>query len=363
MDSYNVIGIMSGTSLDGLDICYANFQLQSNWSFNIKIAETISIPQKLKIQLKSATSLSGLDLSLLNNYVGDFIGKSINQFIDSNNINKKEIDFISSHGHTIFHQPEKQLTLQIGNGANISALTKLPVVCDFRTTDLALKGNGAPLVPIGDKLLFSKFDYCINLGGISNISYDEYNKMTNNFGNRVAFDICPVNIVLNKLANQKGLDYDENGNLAKQGTRNDLLLEKLSLLPYYQEPAPKSLGLEWIEKNIYPILDSSNISIEDKLNTFYIHIAQQIRHYLYSQEKRVLFTGGGTHNTYLMEKIKFGTPAQFVIPEKEIIDFKEALIFGFLGVLRWRNEINTLSSVTGANSDNVGGCIYNPLTF
>ena len=351
MDSYNVIGIMSGTSLDGLDICYANFQLQSNWSFNIKIAETISIPQKLKIQLKSATSLSGLDLSLLNNYVGDFIGKSINQFIASNKINKKEIDFISSHGHTIFHQPEKKLTLQIGNGANISAITHLPVICDFRTSDLALNGNGAPLVPIGDQLLFNEYDYCINLGGISNISYQKNEK-------RIAYDICPVNMVLNYLANQLGLDYDKNGELAKSGNLDNKLLNKLNQLDYYQNQAPKSLGYEWVETNIIPLLKNSPLNNEDLLKTFVEHIAFQIGNHL-KQNEKTLFTGGGTHNKYLMERIQHFSNTQIIIPNQEIIDFKEALIFGFLGVLSRRNEINILNSVTGADSDNIGGCIYN----
>lgn len=355
MKSYNVIGVMSGTSLDGLDICYASFNHNNDWNFTIKNSKTIELNPSLKSKLKNATTLSGLELSLLHNQVGNFIGEAIMQFITGFQINKNEIDFISSHGHTIFHQPEKQLTLQIGNGANISALTKLPVVCDFRTTDLALKGNGAPLVPIGDKLLFSEFDNCINLGGISNISYQKGNK-------RIAFDICPVNIVLNYLANQLGFDYDKNGELAIAGILNKNLLNQLNNLDYYQNSPPKSLGYEWVEKNIFPLLKNSNLNQKDILRTFVEHIAFQIGNHL-KQNEKTLFTGGGTHNKYLMERIQHFSNTQIIIPNQKIIDFKEALIFGFLGILRWRNEINTLSSVTGAGIDSIGGCVYDSFSI
>ncbi len=343
---------MSGTSLDGLDICHANFDFKSEWNFKIKKAHTIQLPKELKSKLKKSTTLSGLELSFLNNHIGDFIGKSINQFITEYNIDKNEIDFISSHGHTIFHQPEKQLTLQIGNGANISALTKLPVVCDFRTTDLALNGKGAPLVPIGDQLLFPEYNYCINLGGISNISFQSAN-------NRLAFDICPVNMVLNHLANQLGLGYDKNGEIARSGQINPDLYKELNQLDYYQTTAPKSLGYEWVELNIFSLLEKSNLSNKDLLRTFIEHIAFQISQNLSSKEK-ALFTGGGTHNVFLMERIQALSKVEIIIPQKDIIDYKEALIFAFLGILRWENKINVLKSVTGASSDNIGGCIYNP---
>lgn len=343
---------MSGTSLDGLDICYANFHIQTKWNFTIKKAKTIPLPQELKFKLKNSTTMSGLELSFLNNHLGDFIGESINQFISEYKIHKTEIDFISSHGHTIFHQPEKQLTLQIGNGANISAKTKLPVICDFRTTDIALKGNGAPLVPIGDQLLFSEYDYCINLGGISNISFQSGQE-------RLAFDICAVNMVLNHLANLFGSDYDENGNFAKSGKVNMSLYKQLNLLEFYHTKAPKSLGFEWVETNIFPLLEDNDLSSQDLLRTFVEHIAFQISQNLTNNGK-AFFTGGGTHNSFLIERIKNYSASEIIIPNKEIIDFKEALIFGFLGVLRFRNEVNILNSVTGASNNNVGGCIYNP---
>jgi anhydro-N-acetylmuramic acid kinase len=353
MSTYNIIGIMSGTSLDGLDICFCNFELLKNkkWDFHIISASTVIYPLEIKRKLAEAKPLMGLDLMLLHNELGNFIGKTINNFISNNRINKKEIDCISSHGHTIFHQPKINLTTQIGNGANISSITQLPVVCDFRSTDVALNGQGAPLVPIGDNALFAEYDHCINLGGIANISYKENN-------NLIAFDICPTNIVLNKLAKQLGCNFDNKGLLAKSGNIDNNLLEKLNYENYYKKSPPKSLGSEWIEKIILPIIESTNISNEDKLRTFVEHIAIQISNAITSKNKKILFTGGGTLNSFLIERIKTNTPNEIIIPSKEIIDFKEALIFAFLGVLRLREDVNCLKSVTGAKQNNIGGCIY-----
>lgn len=343
---------MSGTSLDGLDIAYCSFEISDNkWSFKINHAITVNFPNIITEKLKFAAKMSGLDLMKIHNELGDFIGKSINNFIHSNNIDKNDIDCISSHGHTIFHQPEINLTTQIGNGANISAITKLPVVCDFRTTDVALGGQGAPLVPIGDQLLFSEYDYCINLGGIANISYQDNNK-------RIAFDICPVNIVLNKLAKELGATYDKNGALAQSGKIDTDLLAQLNNLDYYKKPHPKSLGIEWMENKVFPIINSSLISTEDKLNTFVEHIAIQFSSVITSNNKKILLSGGGTFNSFLVERIKATTNNEIIIPSNQTIDFKEALIFAFLGALRLRKEVNCLQSVTGANQDNIGGCIY-----
>ena len=354
MNRYNVIGIMSGTSLDGLDICYASYSIDKSWSFELKNVITIELPKALKKSLKYATQLNGLDLSLLNNSLGDFIGQSINDFININKISKSEIDFIASHGHTIFHQPDKRLTLQIGNGANISAKTKLPVICDFRTTDLALNGNGAPLVPIGDQFLFPQYDSCVNLGGISNISYNK-NSI------RIAYDICPINMVLNYLANKLSIEYDKDGKISESGKINAELLNQLNKLSYFNENPPKSLGYEWVNENVFPLLENKRITIPDLLRTFTEHIAHQISINL--PKGKSLFTGGGTHNKFLIERIVKLSDSEIIIPSKEIVDFKEALIFGALGVLRWRNEVNTLSSVTGSSYNNIGGCIYNSLTF
>ncbi len=349
---YNVIGTMSGTSLDGLDIAYCSFTFSENkWTFKINKAQTIKFPNNLKDILKTAIKMSGLDLMTTHNTLGNFIGESTNDFILKHNINRKNINCIASHGHTIFHQPETNLTTQIGNGANISAITKLPVICDFRTNDIALGGQGAPLVPIGDQLLFAEYDYCINLGGIANISFSENT-------DRIAFDICPVNIVLNKLSQNLGFEYDNDGEIAKSGKIDSDLLQQLNSLNYYKKSHPKSLGIEWIEKEIFPIINSATINTNDKLRTFVEHISIQISGTINQVNKTVLLTGGGTLNTFLAERIKANTPNNVVIPSDQIIDFKEALIFAFLGVLRLRNEPNCLKSVTGASTDNIGGCIY-----
>lgn len=352
MSRYNVIGTMSGTSLDGLDIAYCIFEYTDNqWTFNIDSATTIGFPSDIKDKLSKVIQSSGLDLMKLNNDFGNFIGEAVNEFVLKNNLNKNHIDCISSHGHTIFHQPEINLTTQIGNGANISAITKLPVICDFRSTDIALSGQGAPLVPIGDKLLFPEYDYCINLGGIANISFEENQQ-------RIAFDICPTNIVLNKLSLELGKPYDENGAIARSGKINNDLLLKLNDLNYYKESHPKSLGIEWIENEIFPIINSSQISTKDKIRTFVEHIAIQSSNTVTSNNKNILLSGGGTFNSLLVERIKSRTKNKIIIPSNQIIDFKEALIFAFLGVLRLRKETNCLQSVTGATQNNVGGCIY-----
>ncbi|PCJ22831.1 MAG: anhydro-N-acetylmuramic acid kinase [Flavobacteriales bacterium] len=352
MSRYNVIGTMSGTSLDGLDIAYCSFNfLDNHWTFKINSSITVGYTQELKQKLSTAIQMSGFELMQLHNEFGNFIGHSINNFISNEKIKLNNIDAISSHGHTIFHQPEIKLTTQIGNGANASGITNLPIICNFRSSDIALGGQGAPLVPIGDKLLFSEYDYCINLGGIANISFEEDKQ-------RIAFDICPANIVLNKLSQELGKSFDENGELAQSGKIDTDLLNNLNKLNYYQKSNPKSLGIEWVENEVFPIINSSRISAKDKLSTLVEHIAIQISNSITSKNKKVLLSGGGTFNSFLIERIKTNTSNEIIIPSMQIIDFKEALIFAFLGVLRLRNEVNCLQSVTGAQRDNIGGCIY-----
>ena len=353
MNRYNVIGTMSGTSLDGLDIALCSFEISNDqkWKYEINSATTISFPVELSQKLKSAIQLSGFELMQLHNDFGNFIGEAINQFIKEYKVNTSTIDCISSHGHTIFHQPNIKLTTQIGNGANIAAITKLPTICDFRTVDVALGGQGAPLVPIGDQLLFSIYDYCINLGGIANISFQKENQ-------RIAYDICPVNIVLNKLSNDLSQPYDKNGDIAQTGKIDQELLSELNNLNYYSLSYPKSLGIENIETETFPIINSHTISTKDKLRTFVEHIAIQITNNITANNKEVLITGGGTFNSFLIERINANSNNNIIIPLPQIIDFKEALIFAFLGVLRLRKEANTLKSVTGASQNNIGGCIY-----
>jgi anhydro-N-acetylmuramic acid kinase len=351
MDTYKVIGVMSGTSLDGLDLAYCHFiNEKGTWTYKIFEAATIEYTEERKKQLNKIMLGSALEITAADAELGKFIGKEIKKMITKNSL---AVDFISSHGHTIFHQPSKGFTLQIGSGAHICAEAKLPVVCDFRTLDVALGGQGAPLVPIGDKLLFSSYEYCLNLGGIANISFDQA-------GNRIAFDICPVNIVLNELAKQSGKPYDENGKMAASGKVNKDLLQQLNSMDYYKAKFPKSIGREWIDEAILPLVQKMKISIEDKLATFCQNIAEQIANILLRSGGEMLITGGGAFNTFLVEKITDACAGKvkIVVPDANIIMFKEALVFAFLGVLRMRNEVNCLSSVTGADRDNVGGAVY-----
>ncbi len=351
MSTYKVIGLMSGTSLDGLDIVYASFEKKENWHFKISCCDSIAYPEEWLNNLKKAYHWSKQKVKQLDDAYGVFLGDAVLTFLKKHNINKRSVDFIASHGHTIWHRPKEGFTLQIGNGNQIASTTGINCVCDFRSKDVALGGQGAPLVPRGDQLLFSKFQACVNLGGFSNISFDWKDQ-------RIAFDICPVNTLLNTYANNLGKPYDYNGEWAKQGQINPALLKKLNALNYYTQPHPKSLGIEFNEQFIYPLI-SSEIPLKNILRTLVEHISTQIAFVFndYNIES-ALFTGGGCLNTFLMKEIEKKTPTAIVIPPKKIIDFKEALIFAFLGVLHRRDEVNTLKSVTGAKEDSIGGVFY-----
>jgi anhydro-N-acetylmuramic acid kinase len=350
MQIYNTIGIMSGTSLDGLDMVWVKFWFDRDWQFKIQKAETLPYNSELKNNLANAQHLSGIDLIILSKEFGKFIGTSINRFIAD--IDGK-IDFIASHGHTVFHQPEKGITLQIGDGHEITTITGITTICDFRSQDVALGGQGAPLVPIGDKLLFSNYEYCLNIGGFANISFENGNS-------RFAFDICPANIVLNTLANKLGYDFDKDGEIAKSGNLCIELYDELNQIEYYRKPFPKSLGREWLEDTFLPIIEKYTISIEDKLNTVCNHVAFQIAESTKNtQNKNILVTGGGAYNKFLIDLLKQKSQHQIVIPESLIIEYKEALIFAFLGLLKVKNQINCLASVTGAKRDSSCGVKYN----
>jgi len=342
------IGLMSGTSLDGVDIVYVSFDNRNGYSFDIIYSDTISYSDTWKQQLKNAFSQPKDQLNLLDIEYGKFLGNLTNVFIDKHEIN--ELDFIASHGHTIFHDPDNGYTLQIGDGKIISEITGKKVVCDFRMQDVELGGQGAPLVPIGDKLLFSKYDYCLNLGGFANISFEENNE-------RIAFDICPTNIVMNFYANKKGLEYDDKGNLASKGNVNENLLLELNKISFYKSLKPKSLGYEFVVSEVFPKIEKYNLEIEDVLRTFVQHIVIQISNKIKSPGK-VLITGGGAFNTFLINELKKMISNEIVVPNETIINYKEALIFSFLGMLRIDNQTNCLKSVTGAKKDHSSGKIF-----
>ena len=354
---YKVIGLMSGTSLDGLDIAYCTFQKkEAGWVYHIESTETIPYDTVLKSKLSKATTMSGLELLYFDQHYGTWLGEQVHNFITARSIG---VDFIASHGHTIFHQPDKGLTCQIGSGQHLANACNHKVICDFRTNDVLLGGQGAPLVPIGDRLLFSQYDCCLNLGGISNMSFVINDQ-------RIAFDIAPVNMLLNYICKKINLEYDDQGQLASQGTLNQALLQQLNALPYYQQVYPKSLGFEWFEENIIPIIEQYEDSIENLLYTSVEHITFQIKESLVKTQKtlqKILITGGGAKNTFFIKTLEkhLKNKAKVHIPDQTIIDFKEALIFAFMGVLKDRNEINCLASVTGASKNSSSGSIFMPL--
>lgn len=348
---------MSGTSLDGLDLAYCHiWEANNKWEFEIKKTKSVSYSPKMEIKLKDAIFLSAADLLQFHNSYGTWLGKQVKFFIDEE---KLEVDYIASHGHTTHHQPKKGFTYQIGSGQHIANETGVEVICDFRTNDVALGGQGAPLVPIGDRLFFSDYDFCLNLGGISNISFEYQNK-------RIAYDIGLANMGLNYSTRKAGFAYDNGGKMARKGTINTTMLKALNSLEYYNLPFPKSIGYEWFLKEVVPIIDATDDSIENLLHTSVLHVCEKIAEDILQNttkpESSLLITGGGALNDFLIEtlQLKLGNYVKVIVPNKTIIEFKEALIFALMGVLRINKQTNVLSSVTGAQKDSISGVIYIP---
>ncbi len=356
---YKVIGLMSGSSLDGLDIAFV--QLQENggkWNYEILNADCYEYDSNWIKKLKNAVDLSALDYQLLHTEYGHYLGKQVNLFIEKNNLHH-QVSLISSHGHTTFHVPQKLMTAQLGDGAAIAAETHLPVVTDLRAMDIAFGGQGAPIVPIGEKLLLGDYTYFLNLGGIANISAN----INDSF---VAFDVCAANRVLNMLAEEKGFAFDDEGKIAAAGNINDNLLQKLNALEYYKLPHPKSLANDFGVETVFPIIKQSSLPIEDAIRTYVEHIVHQIKNAIVSCQLttdncQLLVTGGGAFNSFLMNRLKdvlLEMNIEIFIPEENLVKYKEALIMSLMGILRWREEYNVLSSVTGAKKNSIGGALW-----
>ena len=356
---YKVIGLMSGSSLDGLDIAFV--QLQENggkWSYEFLQTDCLRYTDDWTRKLKTATTLNALDYQLLHIEYGHYIGKKIHSFIDKNNL-QHQVNLIASHGHTTFHIPGKLMTAQLGEGAAIAAETNLPVVTDLRNLDVALGGQGAPIVPIGEKLLFDDYSYFLNIGGIANISI----KVDDTF---IAFDVCAANRVLNMLAEEKGFSYDEDGKIAADGNVHEALLQQLNNLEYYKEKHPKSLANSFGIEIIYPIIKRSAINIEDAMRTYVEHIVVQIKNAIINSQLptvncQLLATGGGAFNSFLINRLRdilSEIKISIVIPDYDLIQYKEALIMALIGTLRWREEYNVFSSVTGAKRNSIGGALW-----
>lgn len=353
--NYNVIGVMSGTSLDGVDLAHISLvKYNEQWSYTIHQATTVAYTPQWVERLKSGINFKLDALRKLNEDYTVLLAGIINTFINQYSITA--IDAVCSHGHTILHQPQNGFTLQIGNLPAMADIVKQTIVCNFRVQDVAMGGQGAPLVPIGDRLLFAEYDFCLNLGGFSNISFEEN-------GKRIAYDICPVNTVLNYYSNSLGYAYDDGGALAATGQVLPELLTTLNAIDYYAMPYPKSLGFEFVKAIVLPIMDQHNSSIKNKLCTFVTHCAMQIANAIVNKKTNgsLLITGGGAYNSFLIAKIKALLPnTKVTVPDDDTVQYKEALLFGLLGVLKLRNEVNVLCSYTGAKNNHSSGVVLYP---
>ena len=362
---YRAIGLMSGSSLDGLDIVFTEIHENGGkWTYQILKADCYSYPAEWIKKLKEATSLTALEYQLLHVEYGHYLGEQVNHFIEEHQLHY-QVALVASHGHTTFHIPSKKMTAQLGDGAAIAAITKLPVISDLRSLDIAFGGQGAPIVPIGEKLLLGDYNYFLNLGGIANISFnaDQY----------VAFDVCAANRVLNMLATDAGKEYDSEGKMAAAGTIDHSLLEKLNELDYYKQSFPKSLANDFGTDKVYPLIKETVSSIPDALRTYTEHIVTQVKNAISGLKNikdhlaspgtkfKLLCTGGGAFNTFLVECLKDQLKElniEVIVPDEKLVKYKEALIMALIGVLRWREEANVLSSVTGAKRNSVGGAMW-----
>ena len=363
MEKHNVIGLMSGSSLDGLDIAYCEFILDNGkWAFKILKTDVIVYPDDWIQEIMRLPVANAKTLWETHAGLGNYFGEQVNEFIKKYSL-KDKVDLVSSHGHTIFHFPEKRFTTQIGDGAAIAARTNLPVICDFRSADIADGGQGTPIAPIGDMLLFADYRFCLNIGGIANISC----KVD---GSIVAFDICAANQIMNSLANRLGKEYDKDGEIAASGTVNEGLLEKLGAQEFFAHTYPKSLDNSFSREIILPLIEEFDISVEDKLCTYTEHVAIQVADHIamvakkerinFGPKDKMLTTGGGAFNKFLIERIRDRIKIEVELPADDIIKCKEALVIAFMAVLRMRHEVNVLKSVTGASKDSIAGAVYRP---
>lgn len=356
---YKVIGLMSGSSLDGLDIAFVQLEeVRGQWSYQVLAADCVPYADDMAHNLKHAQQLSVPDFLRLHTAYGRYMGDAVNKFIADKQI-ELQVQFIASHGHTVLHEPANYTTTQIGDGAAIAAITGLPVISDLRALDVALGGQGAPIVPIGDKLLFGNYDYHLNIGGIANITV-QYE------GKPLAFDVCPANQVLNTLAEKAGKVYDENGAMAASGVLLTDVLVNLNKHEFYTKQAPKSLSNEAAVNMAFPALLESAHSTEDMLHTVVLHIAEQVcdavRKYPSDKEQpQMLVTGGGAFNNFLVEKLQHALAqnnVSVIVPDTDTVMYKEAVVMALIGALRWREETNVLSSVTGASRDSISGALW-----
>lgn len=357
MNEYHILGMMSGTSLDGLDLVFARLTESAGaWEYQILASGCVDYDPKMRQRLQAAIELDVAGLLAFHTEYGGWLGEQAASFLEAQEV---PADAVASHGHTVHHRPESGFTFQLGCPQQVALRCGVPCIGDFRSLDIRLGGQGAPLVPIGDRLLFGSYDFCLNLGGISNISFERG-------GKRTAFDIGIANMLLNHLSLEAGRPYDAGGALARSGAVLPDLLQALDNLPYYRQPFPKSTGYEWFRDQIIPLLEAHPGPPEDRLQTATLHVAgtvaRQIGELSGGGPASVLVTGGGAYNDFLMEQIREGTPPEvrIAIPGDGLVENKEALVFSLLGALRLSGQVNVLSSVTGARADSCSGVVFLP---
>lgn len=360
--TYRVLGLLSGSSLDGADLAVCSFSVDpltptKLLSWNIHLARTIPYPQEWITRFKNLPGASARDLVLADTELGHYYGVLINQLLKEHSIT---VDLISSHGHTIFHFPELKTTTQIGDGAAIVSETGIDTVTQLRSVDVAFAGEGAPLAPLGDRYLYPGYTYYLNLGGIANVTAYQDEKI-------IAFDICPCNQIFNALAETIGQDFDRDGAIAASGNLNHPLLARLQDDDYLIKPYPKSLDNTWSQEHQVKQAIQWDARLEDKMNTAVEFVAleiakacRQLTQPESSTERPTLFcTGGGALNAHLISRIAFHCPEiELVLPSRKIIEFKEVSFIALAGLFRCLRVPNLYASVTGAPSDTINGALY-----
>ena len=356
---------MSGSSLDGLDLAMCHFSIENGniQHWELQQAATIPFSETWANRLTKLPQQSALIFAQTHTYFGYYLGELVNEFVEEIGVRP---DYIASHGHTIFHNPDKKFTTQIGDGAALAATTNIPTISNFRVQDVALNGEGAPVAPIVDKLLFPAYDFFLNLGGIANLS-------CNANGKHIAFDIGGCNQILNTLANEVDLEYDDDGQIAATGELNSTLFNQLNRLPYFHRPYPKSLSNQWVVENLIQAYFEVEENLANLLHTSVIQTAHQTakaiqqvleKEKLGDQKFKILVSGGGAMNGFLMkmlqEKCAEVTDLEWTIPAPEIIQFKEAILMALMGVLRMEKVSNVMKTVTGAERDSIGGMVSLP---
>ncbi len=361
MPTHHIIGLMSGSSLDGLDIAHCQFTFdgrpqkgQIRWQ--ILDAETIAYPPEWQARLRKTTTMSPVELLETDADLGRWMGNQVRTFVAQR---KLKIDLVASHGHTVFHFPEKGFSLQIGQGNHLAEKCGLPVIFDFRTADIAAGGQGAPLAPVVDEWLLTDYDFFLNLGGIANIACHTRDGF-------VGYDIIGTNQILDALAGKLNLAYDSGGQLARKGSLNPTLYNQLQKLDFLQQEPPKSLDNQWVRDNMTGPTLAFDDTIPNKMATIVelaaFEIAKEINRlipYAKHPNHQLLITGGGAHNTYLIERIKHFAPSnlEIIIPTPQLINYKESLLIALLALLRQYGSPNSSPLVTGAGRNTVGGVL------